>query len=311
MNRAMSAKDWARLTTLSLLWSGAFFLTEVALEELPPLTLVLGRIGFAALALHGILWLRGERVAASARLWGAFLVMGALNNFLPFSLIVSGQVHIEGGLAAILNGTTPLFSVVLAHFLTAEERLSAGRVAGLLLGLGGVALLVGPSALAGLGAQGWAQLAVLAAAASYACAAFYGRRFRGLSPLVIAAGQLTAAALLILPLALLFDRPWTLQPGLTTWAAWLGLALPATALGYVIYFRILASAGATNLMLVTLLTPGAVLLGALFLDERIGASSIAGMLLIGAGLLAIDGRLARGLGRARQDAADASAPRPS
>jgi drug/metabolite transporter (DMT)-like permease len=218
--------------------------------------------------------------------------MGLLNNLLPFSLIIGAQVHIEGGLAAILNATTPLFTVVLAAVLTADERLTAARLAGLLFGLAGVVLLIGPEALRGLGAAGWGQLAVLAAACCYALSAIFGRRFRGLPALTVATGQVICSSLLALPLALLLERPWSLQPDATAWLGLLGLALPGTALAYLIYFRVLAVAGATNLMLVTfLIPPSALLLGALFLGERLPWSAFAGMGLIFLGLAAIDGRL--------------------
>lgn len=291
-NLQMGGRDWILLLTLSLLWGGAFFLTEVILAELPPFTVVLGRVGFAALALLAFVYATGQRMPAAPRIWGAFFVMGLLNNFLPFSLIVGGQVHIEGGLAAILNGTTPLFSVVMAHFLTRDEPLTPLRLGGVLVGLAGVVVLVGPQALRGLGAAGLGQLAVLAAALAYACAAIFGRRFRGLSPTVVAAGQVTCSSLIALPVALVLEQPWIYTPGLTTWAALLSLSLLGTALAYLIYFRILASAGATNLMLVTfLIPPSALALGALFLDERLAWTAFAGMALIMAGLAAIDGRL--------------------
>jgi drug/metabolite transporter (DMT)-like permease len=299
----MGAREWLLLLLLSLLWGGAFFLTEVALLELPPFTVVLGRVGIAAVALLALAGLSGGLPRAPG-LWGAFLVMGALNTAVPFSLIASGQVEIDGGLAAILNATTPLFSLVLAHLLTREERLTAGRVAGLLLGVCGVAVLIGPAALAGLERHGpgqiagLGQIAVLGAAFCYGCAAIYGRRFRGLPLLTVAAGQVTCAALLILPLALVVDRPWGLRPGAATWGALLGLSLFGTALAYLVYFRILARAGATNLLLVTLLIPvSALLLGMLFLGERPGAEAFLGMALIALALAAIDGRALAGLRR--------------
>ncbi|MGF1609655.1 MAG: DMT family transporter [Kiloniellales bacterium] len=292
MTPRMGATDWGLVLLLSLLWGGAFFCTELALAGLPPLTVVLGRVGFAALTLWAVGVLTGQRLPLAPRLWGAFLVMGLLNNLLPFSLIISAQVQIESGLAAILNATTPLFSVLLAAFLTADERLTAARLAGVLLGLAGVVVLIGPEALRGLGASGWAQLAVLGAACSYACAAIFGRRFRSLPALAVATGQVTCSSLLALPLALLLERPWSLQPEATAWLGLLGLALPGTALAYLIYFRVLATAGATNLMLVTFLIPiSAVLLGALFLGERLPWPTFAGTGLIFLGLAAIDGRL--------------------
>ncbi len=295
---SMSGRDWSLLVALSVLWGGSFFFSEVALAELGPLTVVLGRVGFAALALIGLTYLTGHRLPAAWGLWGAFLVMGALNNLIPFSLIVWGQVTIDSGLAAILNATTPLFAVVLAHVLTRDERMTRGRAAGVLLGLAGVAVLVGPEALGRFDAQGLAQLAVLGAAFSYACAGIYGRRFKGLPPVVAAAGMVTCSAVLTLPLALVMERPWEMSPGAVTWAAVLGLALPSTALAYVIYFRILASAGATNLLLVTFLIPvSALALGVAVLGERPGASALAGLALIFAGLAAVDGRVGRLRGR--------------
>ncbi len=291
---SMSARDWLLLVALSVLWGGSFFFSEVALAELGPLTVVLGRVGFAALALIGLTYLTGHRLPSAPGLWGALLVMGALNNLIPFSLIVWGQVTIDSGLAAILNATTPLFAVVLAHVLTRDERMTRGRAAGVLLGLAGVAVLVGPAALGRFGAAGLAQLAVLGAAFSYACAGIYGRRFKELPPLVAATGMVTCSAVLTLPLALVVERPWEASPGALTWAAVLGLALLSTALAYVIYFRILASAGATNLLLVTFLIPvSALALGVAVLGERPDTSALAGLALIFAGLAAVDGRLLR------------------
>jgi drug/metabolite transporter (DMT)-like permease len=218
--------------------------------------------------------------------------MGALNNLIPFSLIFWGQTAITGGLASILNATTPLFAVVLAHWLTRDERITGGRLVGLALGIGGVAVLIGPEALQGVGLHLLAQIAVLGAALSYAFAGIYGRRFKGQSPLVTAAGQVSATTVMVLPVALALDQPWTgPSPGLATWAAIIGLALLSTALAYILYFRILASAGATNLLLVTFLIPvSALLLGAAVLGERIDLEQVLGMILIGLGLAAIDGR---------------------
>ncbi len=297
-NPTMSGRDWLLLVTLSVLWGGSFFFSEVALAELGPLTVVLGRVGFAALALVGFVYLAGHRLPSAPGLWGAFLVMGALNNLIPFSLIVWAQVSIDSGLAAILNATTPLFTVVLAHFLTRDERMTRGRFAGVVFGIAGVAVLVGPEALgqlgAGLSTAGLAQLAVIGAAFSYGCAGIYGRRFQGLPPVVAAAGMVTCSAVLTLPLALVVERPWQIDPGALTWAALLGLALLSTALAYVIFFRILASAGATNLLLVTFLIPvSALFLGMVVLGERPGPAAFAGLALIFAGLAAVDGRLLR------------------
>ena len=292
----MSPLDWLLLLALSILWGGSFFFVGVAVKALPPFTIVLLRVATAAIALHVVLRVGRTPMPWDGRTWRAFFGMGLLNNAIPFSLIVWGQTHIASGLASILNATTPLFTVLIAHMLTADERLTRGRIAGVLVGLAGVVVLIGPQALAGLGNDVTAQLAVLAAAISYGFAAIFGRRFKrmGVPPLATAAGQVTASSMLLLPIAMLVDRPWTLQaPGLPVWGAVLGLALLSTALAYVLFFRILASAGAVNLMLVTFLIPvSALVLGSAFLGEAPAPADFVGMALIGLGLAAIDGRLA-------------------
>jgi drug/metabolite transporter (DMT)-like permease len=295
--KVMGLSEWGLLIVLSLLWGGSFFFSEVALAELRPFSLVLGRVSLAALALHLLVLATGQRMPASPRLWGQFAAMGLLNNLVPFSLIVWGQTQIASGLASILNATTPLWGVLLAHLLTRDERLTANRLGGVVLGLGGVVVLLGPDALRGLGLNLLAQLAVLGAALAYALAGIFGKRFAGVPPLLTATGQITCSALLLAPLALVVDRPWERPlPGLATWGAVLGIALLSTAVAYVIYFRLLATAGATNLLLVTLLIPAsALLLGTTLLGERLDPRQLGGMALIGAGLAAIDGRLPRWL----------------
>lgn len=292
----MNLLDWSLLLALSILWGGSFFFVGVAVTALPPFTIVLLRVATAAIALHVVLRLGRTAMPWDAKSWLAFAGMGLLNNAIPFSLIVWGQTHIASGLASILNATTPLFTVLAAHVLTVDERLTKGRIVGVLIGFAGIIVLIGPQALAGLGHDVLAQLAILGAAISYACATIFGRRFRrmGVPPLATAAGQVTASSLLLLPLALAVDRPWTLAwPDLPVWGAVAGLALLSTALAYVVYFRILASAGAVNLSLVTfLIPPSAILLGVVLLGERLAATDFLGLALIGLGLAAIDGRLA-------------------
>ena len=301
ISRTMGPAQWTTLIILSILWGGAFFFVGVAVTALPPFTIVLLRVALAALALHIFLLATGKPVPFDARLWAAFLVMGLINNVVPFSLLTWGQTQIASGLASILNATTPIFTVVVAHFLTSDEKMTGGRLAGVLIGFGGVAVMIGPAALAGLGANLLAQLACLGATLSYAFAGAFGRRFArmGVSPVQTAAGQVTASALILLPLSMAVDRPWTLPaPGLEAMAAVVALALLSTAVAYILFFRLLASAGATNIMLVTFLVPvSAILLGATILGERLDPEHFAGMALIGLGLAAIDGRPARMLGR--------------
>jgi drug/metabolite transporter (DMT)-like permease len=307
----MGGAEWAMLLGLSVLWGGSFFFTGLALRALPPLTLVVLRVGLAALILAAALHALGLRLPREGGVWAAFFGMGLLNNVVPFCLIVWGQTQIASGLAAILIATTPLVTVVVAHVLTADEKMTGNRVVGVPVGLLGVGAIVGPDALERIGTGILAQLAVLAAALAYAFAAVFGRRFRRmrLAPPTTATGQVIASTLMLLPVALIVDRPWTLaMPGATVWAAVLGLASLSTALGYVLYFRILATAGATNLLLVAFLVPvSAILLGSLFLGERLEPAHFFGMALIGAGLAAVDGRLLR-LGRVSRSEGNPKTP---
>ena len=290
---AMGLADWLLLVALSLVWGGSFFFAKVAVAEVPPLTIVLARVGLAAAALWVVLPMLGQAMPRSPRRWAPFFGMGLLNNLIPFSLIFWGQTQIGSGLASILNATTPLFTVLVAHGLTTDEKLTPKRLAGVLLGLAGVAVMIGPQVLGGLGNAVLAQLAGLGAALSYGFASVFGRRFKGQPPIVTATGQVTATTIMMLPIVCLADRPWTLPvPGWTTVGSLVGLALLSTALAYIIFFRLLGRVGATNTALVTLLVPpSALLLGSLVLGEALTGRALAGMGLIGLGLVALDGRL--------------------
>ena len=292
VKRVMGPVEWGLLVLLALLWGGSFFFSKIAVGELPPLTVVLCRVVLAALTLNAVVLLSGRSMPTDPRLWGALFVMGLLNNAVPFSLIFWGQTQIASGLASILNATTPLFTVLVAHVATADEKLTAPRLLGVLTGVAGVAVMIGPGAFGGGGGDTLAKVAVLGAALSYALAAIWGRRFRGLPPTITAAGQLTASAIIMTPVALLTDRPWTLpMPGARVIGAIVALALLSTAIGYLLYFEVLARAGSTNVSLVTLLIPpSAMLLGALFLAERVEPRDLLGLAFIAGGLAAIDGR---------------------
>jgi drug/metabolite transporter (DMT)-like permease len=296
---SMSAADWLLLVGLSLLWGGSFFFAKIAVLELPPLTVALGRVAIAAAILLTLARATAVALPATLAAWRPYALMGLLNNALPFTLLFWGQTHIPSGLAAILNATTPLFTVLVAHVATADEKLTAARLAGLTAGLAGVVMMIGPDVLRDFGANVLAQLACLLAAISYAFAGVYGRRFRGEPALRVAAGQLTASSvILVLPVALI-DRPWMLSaPSGKAIMALVALAALSTALGYLIFFRILARAGATNVSLVTFLIPvSAILLGTLVLGEHLATRHFAGMAAIALGLAAIDGRVVKLLAR--------------
>ena len=282
------------LIVLSVLWGGSFFFIGIAVAELPPLTIVALRVGLAAIALWSIVFIIGLRPPKSLDVWKAFFGMGLLNNVIPFTLIVWGQVQIASGLASILNATTPLFTVVVAGMLLADERFTRLKVLGVAIGLIGVVVMIGPPVLSGSGAT-IAKLAVLGGALSYAFAGVYGRRFKTMtvSPIVTAAGQVTASALFMAPLAWFVDGRLDIAgPSLGTWGAVIALAVFSTAAAYILYFRILEAAGATNLLLVTLLIPvSAIWLGSIFLNESLEFEHFVGMALIAFGLSSIDGRL--------------------
>jgi drug/metabolite transporter (DMT)-like permease len=291
----MNRSEWLALLLLSVLWGGSFFFAGVQVKALPPFTIVFLRVALAAIILNALVKALGKRMPASPSAWRAFFGMGILNNAVPFCLVVWGQSHIASGLAAILNATTPISTVIVAHLLTDDEKITGNRVLGIAIGFVGVVVLIGPDTLQGLGVNVWAQVAVLAAAVSYAFAGVYGRRFRrmGIDPILTATGQVTASAILLFPIAMSVDAPWTLaMPSLPVWEAVAGSAVLSTALGYVLYFRILATAGATNLLLVTFLIPvSAIVMGSYGLGEHLDVRHFAGLACIGAGLAAIDGRL--------------------
>ena len=291
----MDAFDWVMLITLATVWGGSFLFNAILVAELPVITIVAIRVTVAALALWGFVRVTGRKIPTSPQVWGALLILGVLNNAIPFSLIVQGQTQITSGLASILNATTPLFTILVAGFFLTDERFSVLRVLGVVVGFSGVILLVGPEALSGLGDDFWAQLCALGAALSYGFASVFGRRFRELrvDPVMVATGQVTMSSLVLWPIALWIDGPQDIM-GLSFNAAasMFGLAVLCTSFAYILYFRILERAGATNISLVTFLVPiSAIILGVLVLGERIFIKEIMGMTLIGMGLAIIDGRL--------------------
>ena len=295
INQSMGAKDWAMLLLLSLLWGGSFFFISVAVSELPPFTLVTMRVGLAAITLWLILLVSGYPIPKSPKVWQAFMIMGLLGNALPFSLIAWGQTHIGAGLASIINATTPIFTILIAGAFLSDEHITPKKVLGITAGLFGVIVLIGPSALLELGTNTMAQLAVIGAAVSYSCATVFGRRFKamGISPFDTAVGQVTASTIILLPAVWFVDKPLQLaNPSLQVWLAILALAIFSTAFAYILFFRILSSSGATNVVLVTFLAPvTASFLSWLILDEQLQTKHFIGMACIGLGLAIIDGRL--------------------
>ena len=289
----LDSKSIPMLLLLAAVWGGSFFFGEVALREVPPLTLTLHRVIWAVPILVLIVLFKGISVPRSPRIWGAYLVMGALNNAIPFSLIFWGQTQIESGLVSILNGTTAMFAAVVAGLLLPDEPLTAKKVIGAGLGIAGVAFIMGPSALTNFNLSNLAQLAILGATLSYAFAGVWGKTaLAGQLPLMNALGMLIGSTVLMIPIVLVFDGLPNLALSLGVWGALIGMAVLSTALAYFLYFAILVRAGAANLLLVTLLIPPvAIGLGAVFLDERIGIEAWIGFAIIGLGFAVTDGRL--------------------
>lgn len=294
--KTLSPRAWAELMLLALIWGGSFLSIRVSLDQVGVLTSVAFRVGGAALALWVYVALRGLRVPRDPRLWVAFLGMGILNNVIPFSLITWGELHIASGLASILNGATAIFGVVVAAAVFADERLGTRRALGVALGFLGMAVAVGVEALKGFDPTSAGQLAVLGAALSYACAAAFargvlGRLAPGLAPQVAAAGMLSGSTLILIPAAGIVEGAPSFAYAPTTWAALLYLALFASAAAYLLYYRVLAMAGAGNLSLVTLLIPPvAIVLGWAVLGERLAPHALAGFALIALGMVVLDGR---------------------
>lgn len=301
INRTMNAREWGLLLLLSLIWGCSFFFVAIALWELPPLTVVALRVALAALVLHIVIRLMGITLPMTRQAWASFVIMGIINNVIPFTLLTWGQMYVASGVASILNATTPIFTALIAHVATVDEKLTANRALGTGLGLVGVAVMIGGSSLTSMSHHLAGELAILAAAISYGFSSVFARRFSaiGVSPLASATGLLTASTVMLVPAMLIVDQPWLRAwPSMPVIAAVVSSAVIATTIAYLIYFRLVATAGATNLMLVTFLMPvTAITLGIVVLGEELALRHVAGLALIALGLAAIDGRLLRRLRR--------------
>jgi drug/metabolite transporter (DMT)-like permease len=306
----MAVGDWLMLALLSILWGTSFLFYKVLADELPAMTTALARVGLAGALLALFLPLRGTELRIPRALWPKFVVLAALNNAIPFTLLAWGETRVSSGTASILVAATPVFTVLVTGLVLRSEALTVPRIVGCVCGLTGVAVLVGPDALVGQDLLG--QAACLGAAIAYGFGGPYGRRIAGIEPPRMAFGQLTAASVIMLPIELMVDRPWTLPaPSAAGWVALVGIAVLSTSVAYLLFFRILERAGPTNLSLVALMVPAtALLLGSVVLGEQITASSVAGMGLIAAGLIATDGRVFRKRVQSKQDSEHARQPRP-
>lgn len=294
----MTFQNWIFLILLAVLWGGSFFFVEIALRDFSPFQLVYLRVTLAAVVLAVFVHIRGRRLPKDLISWRNYLVMGLINNAIPFSLIVWGQTQISGGEASILNATTPIFTVLVAHVFTQDEKLSKYKAVGVLIGFSGVFVMMMPTLNGGLSLQGYGQLAVIFAAISYGFSSVWGKRLSGNTPNVNATGMLICSSFLLLPFVLFFEPNFPVLPSYSAGLSVLSLAVFCTAFAYILFFKILSSAGATNISQVTLLVPvSAIFLEATILGEHIGFVHIIGMTCIFIGLICIDGRLLKRIRR--------------
>lgn len=295
MTNMLTTRVWFDLCLLALLWGGSFLAIRTALDEIAFLSSVAHRVTWAALLLWLVVLVKGIPVTKDRRVWAALLIMGLLNNVIPFSLMAWGQLHIEVGLTAILNAATAIWGVLIAAIVFADERLTRQRVLGVLVGFLGVAVAIGLSNFATLDLRSLAQLAVIAGTISYGLAGSWARAtLSKLPPIISAAGMLTGSALVMLPLAWVFEGPLPMNLEVRTWGAIIYYAIFSTACAYLLYYRILAAAGSGNLLLVTLMIPPvAIILGAWARNETLLPQAYLGFALLGLGLLILDGRLFR------------------
>ena len=294
----MAVADWYRVVILSLVWGGSFFFIEVMLEAMPPMTSVLGRLTVGLVGLVCLSKILGYRLGTLIEQWQSFALIGLINNAIPFSLISFGQTEITGSIASIINATTPIMTALVAHRLTTDEQLSLNKTLGIGFGFSGILVLFGPAAMEGE-ASLLGMAAGLTATICYAFGSVYSKRLKENAPLVNATGQVLYGTCWMIPLVMIIDRPWTIpMPGLAPWLAILGIGFLSTTLAFYIYFRVLKTAGASNVALVTFLVPvSASGLGIVFLGEVLALQHVIAYLLIASALAIIDGRIVAKLGK--------------
>jgi len=289
----MSLRAWIMMAALGLLWSGTFFLTEILLLYFPPFTIVFHRVGLAALAMMLLLRLRGKSLPRDAQSWAGFIVMGFLNNALPFSAIVFGQQYITGGLASILNSTTAFIAVIVSGIFLADERLTMPRFMGVTLGVIGVALAMGLNSLDNLSWASLGQFCILLSSTSYVLASIWGKlKLRGHDADVTATAMLMTSTAWMFGIALMVDGlPFAAMPG-AVFGAFLIYAVFCTSLAYILYFALLKEAGAGNTMLVTIIIPPfSLLLDAFALGQWVKPHEMLGFGVIAIGLLVLGGKI--------------------
>jgi drug/metabolite transporter (DMT)-like permease len=282
------ALDLALLLALATLWGASYTLIKIGVATIPPITFIAARTLIAGAILLAILRMRGMKLPRDTATWRKFMFQACLNSVIPFTMIAWAELSVDAGLATILNSTSPIFTFLLTVFLTQHEPVTPRKLFGVVAGIIGTCLIVGVEALNGLGRDLWAQLAIVAATVSYACAAIFGRGFKGLDPMMPAAGSLVCGAVILLPISLLVDRPWLLMPSGASMMALLGLSVFSTALAFVIYFRLLHTLGSVGTTSQAYLrVPIGVAIAVLFLGETLTSAILAGLVFVIVGVAAM------------------------
>lgn len=286
--RSSPVADYALLGLLALLWGASYSFIKMGVATIPPFTLIAVRTVIAGAILLAVLRWRGLSMPRDPLVWRDFAVQACLNSAVPFTLIAWAEMRVDAGLASILTAGSPIFAFLLALLLSRGEAATGRKLFGVLAGMLGVCLIIGVEALSGLGRDVAAQLALVLASLCYGGAALFGRRFSGLDPLMPAAGSLVCGALVLIPASLIWDRPWTLSPSRESLAALLALSVFSTALAFAIYFRLIARIGAVATTSVAYLrVPAGVLIGIVFLGERLALTTAAGLVLVLVGVVAM------------------------
>jgi drug/metabolite transporter (DMT)-like permease len=282
------AKELWLLLALSSLWGASFTFIKIGVETIPPLTLIAARTLIAGVFLFAVMKWRGLSLPRDAANWRKFLIQTCLNSVVPFTLIAWGEQTTDASLAAILSATSPIFTFLFTVTITRHEPVTLRKLFGVAAGLGGICLILGVQTLGGIGRELWSQLAIIAATACYAAAAIFGKNFKGLDPIMPAAGSLFCGTAILIPVSLVFDRPWTLSPSAASLIAVLGLGVLSTAIGFLIYFRLLHTLGSVGTTAQAYLrVPIGVALGVFFLGESLAPTAWIGLLCVVAGVAAM------------------------
>jgi drug/metabolite transporter (DMT)-like permease len=298
---ASMATELALLLALATLWGASYTFIRVGVATIPPVTLIACRTLMAGLLLLAIMRWRGVRMPMDAATWRRFLFQACLNSVIPWTMVAWGSRTLDAGVATILNSTAPIFTFFLTLAITRHEAVTSRKLIGVIAGMAGICLIVGVQAQSGFGAELTAQIAMVLAAIAYAGAAILGRGFRDLDPTVPAAGSLLCGAAILIPVSLVLERPWTLQPSTSSMLALLGLAVFSTALAFVIYFRLIRTLGSVGTTAQAYLrVPIGVAVGVVFLGEQLSSTAWIGLacVVVGVAAMTIPARKARPFGEA-------------